>query len=127
MENMTLENGVLRHSAYGCGMSSNAGQPLVVCLHGFPDTAQTFRGQLPVLVDAGYRAIAPMLRGYEPSSQPEDNDYTLATMARDVIVWLDQLGEQQVHLVGHDWGAAITYAAGALAPERFASLTTMCR
>jgi len=65
------------------------------------------------------------MRGYELSSQPEDRDYRIATLARDVLAWLDELGEDRVHLVGHDWGAAVAYAAGALAPERFASLTTL--
>jgi pimeloyl-ACP methyl ester carboxylesterase len=106
-------------------MASNRDRPLVLCLHGFPDSPQTFRWQLPALADAGYRALAPMMRGYEPSSQPEDEDYRIATMARDVLAWIDELGEEQVHLVGHDWGAAVTYAAGALAPDRFASLTTI--
>jgi len=125
MEQLTLPNGPLTFSALGCGMAANAGRPLVLCLHGFPDNPQTFKHQLPALADAGYRAIAPTLRGYEPSSQPADGDYTVATMARDVLAWLDGLGEERVHLVGHDWGAAITYAAGSLAPERFASLTTI--
>jgi len=125
MERSTLTNGPLTFSAFGCGMSTNVGRPLVLCLHGFPDSPQTFRWQLPALAEAGYRALAPVMRGYEPSSQPEDRDYRIATLARDVLAWLDELGEDQVHLVGHDWGAAVTYAAGALAPERFASLTTL--
>jgi len=125
MDRITLTHGPLAFSAFGCGMSANVGRPLVLCLHGFPDSPQTFRWQLPALAEAGYRALAPTMRGYEPSSQPEDRDYRIATLARDVLAWLDELGEDRVHLVGHDWGAAVTYAAGALAPDRFASLTTL--
>ena len=122
---MTLFNGDLGFTAYRCGFETNKDQPLVICLHGFPDNALSFRHQLPVLAEAGYRVIAPTLRGYEPSSQPEDNDYSVTTVAGDIIAWMDQLGEQKVHLVGHDWGAIISYAACAMAPERFLSLTTL--
>jgi pimeloyl-ACP methyl ester carboxylesterase len=99
--------------------------PVVLCLHGFPDHARSFRFQLPALAGAGFRAIAPTLRGYEPSSQPADRDCHIVRMAEDVVGWLDDLGEKRVHLVGHDWGAVIGYAACALAPERFRSLATL--
>lgn len=125
MERLTLSNGSLAFSALGCGLEANQGKPLVICLHGFPDNARSFRFQLPALADAGYRAIAPTLRGYEPGSQPADGDYSFVALARDVLAWMDDLGEDKVHLVGHDWGAGITYVAGALAPERFHSLTTI--
>jgi len=98
---------------------------VVICLHGFPDHARSFRFQLPALADAGYRAIAPTMRGYELSSQPADADYHLVRMAEDVVGWLDDLGVERAHLVGHDWGAVIAYIAGALAPDRFSSLTTL--
>ena len=125
LERMTLSNGGLRFGALACGLEANAAGPLVLCLHGFPDNARSFRLQLPALADAGYRAIAPTMRGYEPSSQPPDGDYSIAALARDVLAWMDDLGEERAHLVGHDWGAAVTYAAGAMAPERFHSLATI--
>lgn len=99
--------------------------PGVLCLHGFPDHMRSFRFQLPALAEAGYRAIAPTLRGYEPSSQPADGDYHVVRMAEDVVGQVDDLGREPVHLVGHDWGAVIGYAAAALAPDRFHSLTTL--
>ena len=99
--------------------------PIVLCLHGFPDNQRSFRLQLPALAAAGYRAIAPTLRGYEPSSQPADGDYHIVRMAEDVVGWIDDLGADRVHLVGHDWGAVIGYAAAALAPGRLHSLTTI--
>ncbi len=122
---ITLANGPLEFSALTAGFDSSPTGEIVVCLHGFPDDSGTFRHQLPALAAAGYRVIAPTLRGYEPSSQPDDGDYSLATLARDVLAWIDDLGADRVHLFGHDWGAAITYTAGALAPERFQSLTTI--
>jgi pimeloyl-ACP methyl ester carboxylesterase len=119
-ETLELQANGLRFSA----LTQGEGE-VVICLHGFPDHARSFRLQLPVLAEAGYRAIAPTMRGYEPSSQPADADYHLVRMAEDVVGWLDHLGVERAHLVGHDWGAAIAYVAGALAPERFGSLTTL--
>ena len=125
IESLRISNGALEFSTLSCGLKENEGRPLVICLHGFPDNARSFRFQLPAFAKAGYRVIAPTLRGYEPSSQPEDRDYSFATLGRDVIAWMDDLGEEKAHLIGHDWGAGITYIAGALAPERFDSLTTI--
>jgi pimeloyl-ACP methyl ester carboxylesterase len=97
----------------------------VLCLHGFPDHNRSFRAQIPALTQAGYRVVAPMLRGYEPSSQPVDDDYHVIRMVEDVLGWIEYLGVLRVHLVGHDWGAVIGYQVAALAPERLLSLTTI--
>lgn len=121
-ESIVLRRGELSFSALASG---EADAPLVLCLHGFPDNLRSFRFQLPALAQAGFRAVAPMLRGYEPSSQPSDGDYHMVRMAEDVIAQLDELGRERVHLVGHDWGAVIAYAAASLAPERFTSLCTL--
>jgi len=125
LESLTLSHGNLTFSAQACGLAANDGGKLVLCLHGFPDNARSFRFQLPALAEAGYRAVAPTLRGYEPSSQPADGDYSIEALAGDVIAWIDELEEDKVHLIGHDWGAAIAYLAAAIAPERFHSLTTL--
>ena len=117
---ITLTHGDLRFTAIEQGEG-----PLVLCLHGFPDCYHSFRHQLPFLAEHGYRAVSVSLRGYEPSSQPADGNYSLESIANDVINFIDQLGEDKAHLIGHDWGAAITYTAGAIAPDRFQSLTTM--
>jgi len=121
-ETITLHANGLAFSALARGEGPG---PVVLCLHGFPDDLRSFRHQLPALADAGFRAIAPRLRGYEPSSQPADGNYHMVRMAEDVIGWIDDLGQDRVHLVGHDWGAIISYAVAAMAPERFASVTTM--
>ncbi len=117
---ISLQRGPLSFTARSLGDG-----PLVLCLHGFPDNANSWREQLPVLADAGFCAVAVTMRGYEPTSQPPDHNYSLPAIAQDVISFVDQLGEQQAHLIGHDWGAAATYTAGALAPGRFKSLTTI--
>ena len=99
--------------------------PLVLLLHGFPDNARSWRHQMPVLAAAGYRTVAMNMRGYEPQSQPQDGDYSMESIATDVLAFLDQLEVNAAHLVGHDWGAAVSYTAAARAPDRFLSLTTM--
>lgn len=119
-ETLQLSHGPLQFTAYSQGTG-----PVVLLLHGFPDNAHTWRAQLPVLAQAGYRAVALTMRGYEPSSQPADEDYSQATLATDVVAALDALKVEQAHLVGHDWGAAVGYYAAALAPTRIRSLTTM--
>lgn len=121
-DRLELRHGPLRFTAHAAGLHHPRERPLVLCLHGFPDHAGTFHAQLPALAEHGYRALAPMMRGYEPSSQPADGDVSISALAHDVLAWLDHLGEERVHLVGHDWGAVVTYAVGALAPRRFRSL-----
>ncbi|GAB5415811.1 MAG: alpha/beta hydrolase [Congregibacter sp.] len=118
--NIALNNGELSFSAKRCGEG-----PVVFCLHGFPDNLHTFDAQLPALAAAGFTAIAPAMRGYEPSSQPQDSDYSVEAMAGDIIAWADELGAERFHLIGHDWGAAVSYVAGALYPERIQSLATL--
>lgn len=115
----------LKHDALTFSAFEHGAGPLVLCLHGFPDSPRTFRHQVDDLVAAGYRVVTPTLRGYEPSSQPKDGNYRAQVVADDVIAWLDQLGVERCHLVGHDWGAIVSYMVAAKAPERLHSLTTL--
>lgn len=98
---------------------------VVVFLHGFPDDASSFDRQLEALADAGYRCLAPTMRGYEPSSQPSDGDHTLMSLASDVVGWLDDLDIEQAHIVGHDWGAVVAYVLAAHHGARCRSVTTL--
>lgn len=91
--------------------------PLVLLLHGFPDTPRSWdhaRGQIAA---RGYRAVSPWLRGYAPTAIPE-RDADLETLARDALALIEALGESSAIVVGHDWGAAVTYAAASLDPGR---------
>jgi len=117
---ITLNNKDLQFSAIEQGDG-----PIVLLLHGFPDFLNTWDAQLGVLADAGYRAIAVATRGYEPASQPVDGDYSSPALASDVLAWIDELGGEPVHLVGHDWGASIAYTAAMAAPDKLLSLTTL--
>ena len=92
--------------------------PLVILLHGFPDNAHTWDQQIAALADAGYRAVAPYLRGYYPTGIPQNGFYDKATLATDVAELIRQLGGgKPVHLVGQDWGAITSYAVLAAFPE----------
>src|SRR3954447_22900781 len=80
----------------------------VILLHGFPDTHRLWRNQIPALRDAGYRTIAPDLRGFGASDKPADVDaYRIHHSVADVVEILDALEIDSAHVVGHDWGAGL--------------------
>lgn len=99
--------------------------PLVICLHGFPDTVNSFHLMVPALVDAGYRVLVPVMPGYEHSSADPFNRYFVTDLAQDVVAWIDRMGEDAAHLVGHDWGAVTAWLASAMFPHRFFSMTSI--
>src|SRR5262245_2851660 len=77
--------------------------PLVLCLHGSPAAAPSWRHQIPALVSAGFRVVAPFMRGYAPTSQPADGRFDAMALGEDVVALLDALGEDAI-VIGHDWG-----------------------
>jgi pimeloyl-ACP methyl ester carboxylesterase len=102
-----------------------AGTP-VVLLHGFPDSSHVWRNQIPALVEAGFRVVAPDLRGLGESDKPQEVEaYRLTTIARDVVAILDELGIRRAHVVGHDFGAALAWVVAGLHPERVDRLVVM--
>ena len=104
---------------------SGDGEP-VILLHGWPDTGELWSHQVAALTAAGYRAIAPDLRGFGASSKPADvGAYATPAHVGDVLGILDALRIPRAHLVGHDWGAAIAWVTAALAPQRVASVTAL--
>ncbi|MFQ5478339.1 MAG: alpha/beta fold hydrolase [Candidatus Binatia bacterium] len=116
-ETVELEANGIRFSAYRWGVG-----PLVLCLHGFPDNAHSFRHQVAPLVSAGYRVVAPYMRGYAPSSAAPDGVYQSAALSRDVVALIEALGEEDAVVFGHDWGALAAYGAAAFRPERVKKL-----
>ncbi len=99
--------------------------PLALCLHGFPDSAHTWRFLLPELGDAGFHAVAPFQRGYAPTEIPADGLYQVGALARDANELHDVLGGGgDAVIIGHDWGALATYAAVAHTPERWRRAVT---
>jgi pimeloyl-ACP methyl ester carboxylesterase len=99
-------------------VDEGAGTP-VVLLHGFPDTSYLWRNQIAALVRAGYRAIAPDLRGRGRSGRAEDvESYRLTNIIADVAAILDALGVERAHVIGHDWGATTAWLFATLKPQR---------
>ena len=99
--------------------------PLALCLHGFPDSAWTWRYLLPELAGAGYRAVAPFLRGYAPTEVPADGRYQSGALVADACALHDALGgDERAVIVGHDWGAIATYGAAAHQPDRWRRVVT---
>ena len=100
--------------------------PLVLLLHGFPQSRTAWRHVLPALAAAGYRAVAPDQRGYSPGARPLDvAAYALPHLVHDVLGPLDALGRDRAHLVGHDWGAAVAWQVAARHPDRVQTLTAV--
>ena len=100
--------------------------PLALCLHGFPDSAWTYRFLLPALAEAGFRAVAPFMRGYAPTAVPADGRYQTAALALDACGLHEALaGDGDAVLIGHDWGAMATYTAANHEPERWRRIVAM--
>jgi pimeloyl-ACP methyl ester carboxylesterase len=94
--------------------------PLVLMCHGFPESWYSWRHQIDSLAAAGFHAIAPDMRGYGQTDQPEAIDqYTLLHLVGDMVGVLDALGEETAVIAGHDWGAPVAWHAALLRPDRF--------
>ena len=94
--------------------------PLALCMHGFPDSPFSFRYLLPALADAGYRAVAPFIRGYAPTEVPANGDYHIKTLAADINALHGALGGRgDAVLIAYDWNATAAYGALPAAPERW--------
>ncbi|VVD79595.1 alpha/beta hydrolase [Pandoraea eparura] len=113
-------NGVrLSIAAQGAG-------PLVLLLHGFPETSYAWRHQLVGLSNAGFRAVAPDLRGFGLSDRPiEPERYTTLNIIGDLVGIMDALGETNAVVVGNDWGATIAWQAAQLRPDRFRAVVAL--
>lgn len=93
--------------------------PLVLLLHGWPESWYSWRHQFDALAAAGYRVVAPDQRGYARSEQPPDvESYTMLHLVGDVIALIEELGEEQAVVVGHDWGAPVAWVAAMLRPDK---------
>ena len=120
----SIQTNDLHISYFAAGLDNDG--PLVICLHGFPDSAHTWRHLLPRLADAGYRAVAPFLRGYAPTEVPPDGRFQTAASAMDALALRDALGGgADSVIIGHDWGAVITHIAANVRPDALAKVVTM--
>ena len=103
--------------------------PLVVCLHGFPDNNESFQHQLEPLVAAGYRVVCPMMPGFAAGTEPSSGSNTPVYACGEIISLIEGLlsstGEKRCHLVGHDWGALISYMVANERPDLLSSLAVL--
>ncbi len=107
-------------------VASMGSGPLVLLCHGFPELAISWRGQMAALAAAGYRAVAPDMRGYGGTTAPSDPvDYTVLHLAGDMVELVHALGEKQAVIVGHDWGAIVAWTSALLRPDIFTSVVGM--
>ncbi len=121
-ENTVTANGV-RFAVLESGPPDG---PLALCLHGYPDTAWTWRHLMPALADAGWRTAAPFMRGYAPTSLPADGRYQTGALLADANALHEAFGATgEAALIGHDWGAVTAYGAGAHQPERWQTVVTL--
>src|SRR3954468_12951859 len=115
-----LGNGISLHCA-------EAGRgPLVLLLHGFPEHWASWRYQVPALAAAGFRVVAPDLRGYGESDKPRGLDaYRVDVLAEDVARLVTALGAERAAVVGHDWGGALAWYAGMWHPEEVSRIAVL--
>jgi len=109
-------------------LAGDAGAPLVLLLHGFPQTRHTWRHDLPALAAAGWRAAAPDQRGYSPGARPSGVEhYGVDALLADALGIADALGAPRFHLVGHDWGGQLAWLLAVRHPARVRSLAVLSR
>jgi pimeloyl-ACP methyl ester carboxylesterase len=100
--------------------------PLVLLLHGFPESWYSWRHQLNALADAGYHVVAPDQRGYGQTDRPPRSEqYTQLHLVGDVIGLLDALGEKNAVVVGHDWGSIVAWDTALLRPDRVRGIASL--
>ncbi len=107
-------------------VASMGSGPLVLFCHGFPELAISWRSQIAALGAAGYRAVAPDMRGYGGTTAPSEvSDYTMLHIVGDMVELVSALGEKQAVIVGHDWGALVAWSCALLRPDLFTSVVGM--
>jgi len=100
--------------------------PLVLLCHGFPEGWYSWRAQLPALAAAGYRTVAPDMRGYgRTEAPPEISAYTILDIVGDMVGLVAALGAKQAVIVGHDWGASIAWHAALFRPDVFPAVAAL--
>lgn len=106
-------------------LDEGTGQTVVLC-HGFPELAYSWRQQVPALVQAGYRVLAPDMRGFGNSSAPKEIEgYDVLSLCGDMVGLLDAEGLDSAIFVGHDWGANVAWHMALIHPERVPAVVGM--
>src|SRR5580698_9273016 len=108
---MSLEPSFVEANGLRFAYLEEGSGPLVLLVHGFPDTPHTWDAVRPAVAALGYRVVTPFTRGYYPTAIPADGAYDSDTLGRDVLALIPALGETRAIAVGHDWGASAVYSA----------------
>lgn len=123
MEELRLRVGGMTFAALAWGPEDG---PLALCLHGYPDTAHTWRHLGPYLAERGWRVVAPFTRGYGPTDLAPDGAYQLGALARDAHGLYRELGgDSRAVLIGHDWGSETACVLGSHSPGLFSRFVTL--
>jgi pimeloyl-ACP methyl ester carboxylesterase len=121
MQAQTIQTRTIR-----MGLIEQGNGPAVLLCHGFPETSHAWRHQIAVLAEAGFRAIAPDMRGYGLSECPPSVDeYSVFHIVGDMVALLDALDLSTAILVGNDWGATVAWQAAQMRPDRFCGVVAM--
>lgn len=100
--------------------------PLVIMAHGWPESWYSWRHQIIALANAGYRVVAPDMRGYGATEAPPNvEDYNITEIAADLVGLVDAFDEEQAIIIGHDWGSIVAWNTVLLHPDRFSALVAM--
>ena len=122
----TTDLGTVSLTSLAWGDTDDTALPLALLLHGFPDTAHTWRYVAPLLVEAGYRVVAPFTRGYAPSSIPSDASFHVPALMSDALALHERhRGDDRAILVGHDWGAITANGIAAMEEQPFGSIAAL--
>ncbi len=114
----TLKTSTIQVNGLAMHVTEAGTGPLAILCHGFPETSHSWRHQIKALAEAGYRAVAPDMRGYGRTDKPAAvEDYTIFHLAGDVIGLVTALGERKAFIIGHDWGAAVAWHVALFRPD----------
>jgi pimeloyl-ACP methyl ester carboxylesterase len=121
-----IQHSIVESNGIRIHVAEQGSGPLVLLVHGFPESWYSWRHQLPALAEAGFRAAAIDVRGYGRSSKPVAvEDYRMMSMVGDVVGLISALGEETAFIVGHDWGSPITANSCLLRPDLFRGMALL--
>lgn len=123
---MTIDHLTVKANGLDFHVATTGAGPLVVLAHGFPELWYCWRHQMTALAEAGYRVVAPDMRGYGGTDAPASVDqYSIFHLVGDLVALVGAMGAETAHLVGHDWGAGVSWQAAMMRPDIFRTLTCM--
>src|SRR5437868_5218604 len=122
----TLQRRSIAVNGINLHIAEQGSGPLLICCHGWPELGYSWRHQIPVLAQAGYRVVVPDMRGFGATDAPPDMaQYTIFHTVGDIVALVESLGERQAIIVGHDWGAPVAWHCALFRPDMFPKVVAM--